>query len=590
MRAAAVVLALGGCLSVPSLGQPKCSSNDDCNRGAGEVCEDGLCWGNPPPGPYAAALAPPIDRTDLVTTELSLLAIPDHGWMGDLVVDASVTISGRIEAYCAQPAMCDSGAIGAQIIVSRPPAFPGGPGFHASVQSQAGVARGADSFSITVPRTRDGEPPYVMSIVPDGRTEPPMSGGVSDAELAPPAQLTVVATDNVSLPVTLGSPDSQVLSGLVADSSGHPLHDYRVVALGRFDASGQPTEVSTVAFSADGTYSITLADGLVGPVELVARPIDPTVVAPSLHIGGVAAVSGSRTIGQPAYLGQAATFQLTVEGLSTSGPVVPVVGARVSIIGSYAPALAASVYTDFEYDATTDDHGTAHLWLLDGSALLPSYVLRVIPPSGSNPNLGVAYDVPLAQTTSEVGSPTLRLPQRIALSGKLVDSQGNPIGKVSVTAAPSLRFQWSLDGSPLSFLDAIPAATTASTDDGNFSVYVDPVLADTWGHYDLTFEPPATSGAPHWTLTDVEIPRVMAETTLPLGKVTIPDAAYIHGRITDAGGTPVASGTLSIFQLGTNPSLCSQVAHAPAGCAIPAQLVGHGVSDAAGTVELTLPR
>ncbi len=582
MRAAVAAIALAGCVSVPKLGQPKCSSDSDCATD-GEVCQDGLCWGDPPAGTFAAALAPPVDRTDLVTTELPMLALPAGGWLGNLVLDASVTISGRVEAYCAAPAQCDSNSLGAAIIVTRAPMFAGGPGFRATVQSQSGVPRGAASFSITVPRTHDGDPPYIVSILPDGRSQPPTSGGVADAELAPPAQISMLATDNVNTTFTLGSASSPLITGAVTDSSGHLLKAYRIVAVGRFDAGAGPTEVSTVAFTNDGNYSITLSDGIVGPIELVASPTDPMAVAPTLHQGGLPAVSAYRALGQPANLGNPTTVSFRVQGLSGSGDVAPVSGARVTVTGTYSAGLMSSSHTDYEYDITTGDDGMANLMVLDGGALAPSYVVQVAPPAGSN--LGIVYNTPLAQV-----SDTLRLPPRTALSGIVVDSHGDPLGKVSVTAQPSLRFQWSLDVASQAFLSTVPAATTASTDDGHFAVYVDPLIADTWGHYDLTFEPPAASGEPHWTMADVEIPRIANQTTLGLGTIPIPDAAWVHGQIADAGGVGVASGTLTIYQLVTDLSLCNEVAHAPATCTIPAVLVGHGISDESGTVKLTLAR
>src|SRR5262249_2644908 len=127
--------------------------------------------------------------------------------------------------------------------------------------------------------------------------------------------------------------------------------------------------------------------------------------------------------------------------------------------------------------------------------------------------------------------------------------------------------------------------------DGGFYVYVDPLIAGAWGYYDLEFEPPMTSGAPLWTVSDLAIPRSLMVTSVELDKVTIPDAAWIHGRITDSGGMPVGGGELRVFvPPPPNPSLCTQVAHAPDDCAIPAQLVGHGTSDDTGTVRLTLAR
>ena len=101
---------------------------------------------------------------------------------------------------------------------------------------------------------------------------------------------------------------------------------------------------------------------------------------------------------------------------------------------------------------------------------------------------------------------------------------------------------------------------------------------------------PMGSATPNWTKADIQLPRILDQTTFSLDDVTIPDAAFIHGRITDAGGTPVVGGELRVFQVITDLSLCGQVAHAPDVCVIPAQLRGHGTSDDLGIVRFTVPR
>jgi protocatechuate 3,4-dioxygenase beta subunit len=72
--------------------------------------------------------------------------------------------------------------------------------------------------------------------------------------------------------------------------------------------------------------------------------------------------------------------------------------------------------------------------------------------------------------------------------------------------------------------------------------------------------------------------------------VTLPAPAFIHGRITTPGGTPVEGAELKLFRVATDDSLCTQVSNAPAACRIPATLLGRGASDSDGTVRFTLPR
>src|SRR5689334_19010555 len=93
-------VAVAGCLNVPDGPAPMCQTNNDCDRSHVEVCEEGICWGNPPPGPFAGVLSPPSMRPDLVSREIPQVVIPDFGWMGDLALEAPVLLSGKIVAFC----------------------------------------------------------------------------------------------------------------------------------------------------------------------------------------------------------------------------------------------------------------------------------------------------------------------------------------------------------------------------------------------------------------------------------------------------------------------------------------------------------
>jgi len=184
----------------------------------------------------------------------------------------------------------------------------------------------------------------------------------------------------------------------------------------------------------------------------------------------------------------------------------------------------------------------------------------------------------------------LILPNRIALRGIARDANGDPLGQASVTARPSLRFQWSLPEGQQAFLTAIPAATTVTPDTGEFVVFVDPLVAEVWGHYDLTFEPSSTSRSPTFVQADLEIPRDSTLKILSMPDIVLPDAAFVHGRITDPFGNTIEGGELKLFRVQPSTALCEQVPHAPASCPIPATLLGRGAADDDGVVELRLPR
>ena len=598
-RLVALSLALAGCLSVPTQQKPACKSNSDC--ATGEVCDVGVCYGNPPAGMFAAALGPPSDRSDVVPTELPVLTIPQQGWLGDLVINQPVTFAGRVQAFCMAPLACTDTSLPATVTVTRAASFPGGPGFHAVVDAKDGVAAGDTSFMLALPRTQDADADYLVTIMPDGRgATPPNNGSTSPAELAPPVHMHLRATTDLpAMTITLGAADSPVLTGALTDAANHPLANYRVVALGRWEPNAVPTEVSTVDYTGTtGSYSITLASGIVGNVEIVATPYDPSVVLPSLHLPSVSPTSANKPLAAPATLGSPRPVQIAIKGVSGSGEIAPVAGARVVVHAAYAPSIAGATRADLEADVTTDNAGNADLTLLDGQAFAGGYTLTVIPPIGST--LGVIYNQmwTFGQTDSVCGMQTcpsgtscscIGLPARIAVRGTLKDTAGFPIANASVTATPSLRFAWSLAPGDQDFLTQIPAATSTTPDSGDFVVWVDPYLAGVWGHYDLSIEPASGADTPLWSVPDIEIPRA-GQPVLTLGDVTVPDAANIHGRITDPTGTPVEGGELRVFSLGVDQSLCTQVSYPPTGCVIPAQLVGHGASDSLGVVRLTLPR
>lgn len=585
-RAGLLLLAIAGCLQVPQAPGSECMVDSDCNTSAGEVCDEGLCYGDPPTGMFAATLVAPIEREDLTSTEIPILELPRDGHLGDLQLDAPVTFSGRVEAYCAG-ANCSTASIAAEVRLTRPSRFPGGPTLRLSASSKAGIARGMDSFTILIPRTHDGDPAWTVTIDPSGGGEQPASNGTTDpAELVPPKRIELRATNNLEHQTyTLGGTSNVVISGVLKDSLGNYLTDYRVVALGRWDASSAPTEVSTVDYVTNGQYQLMLSDNVEPPIEIVARPYKQNVVAPELHITGLAPISQQRNLAQPTGLGNRADVTITIRGLAGDGQVKPVPGARVIITGSQEAAFAGAASAFMQTEAITGDTGDAKLTLLDGVQLAATYRLRVVPPASSQ--LGVVYDATLALDGSKM---TVQLPSRVGLRGRVVDINGAPLADVSVTARRSLRFLWSLDSANQSFLDEIPASTTTTPESGDFIVWVDPALADAWGGYDVTFETPKGSASPNWVIPDFEIPRMASQTSIQMGDVAIPEAAYIRAKVVDLAGNPVEGSALRVYQLPTDNLLCMQASHAPEDCHVDARVLANDESDAQGIVRLELAR
>jgi hypothetical protein len=438
-----------------------------------------------------------------------------------------------------------------------------------------------------VPASAPGVP-LVVTVVPDGRGDSPPASGMSPAMAAPPLRTTLDASQDLNTTFVLGSANSQPLVGTLTDASAHALTKYRVVALGLWEPGGSLSEVSSVAYTTDGSFKLAIADGVTSQLEIVAKPYDTTVVAPTLHLPG-AHPGTVVALTQPANLGAKLALTIPVVGVAGSGALVPVSGAHVIVTGRFEPQFSGTS-ADLTVEDTTGDDGLAHITVLDGTALRASYKVHVIPPANSN--VGTVYNQSLVLTNNP-GTQTVdavRLPSRIALRGTLLGTDGNPLGNVAVTAHPSLQFMWSLDAAAQQFLAQIPTSPAVTPDTGDFVLWVDPYVADTWGHYDMSFEPATGVAAPSWTYAGIEIPRIQNLTTESLGSLVTPDAAYVHGELTDGTGSPVVGGELRIFGVTTDLSLCGVVAHPPTNCSIPAQLLGHSTSDDQGVVRLTLPR
>ena len=579
---------LAGCLDVPSGPEAECSTTSDCDSASGEVCDEGVCWGNPPQGMYAVVISPPSSRKDLVPRELITPKIAPDGWLSDLTLDKPSVFTGRIEAMCVAPLACDRTAIATTITITRPSSFKGGPGFKVVAESDATTDPTGPSFEIAIPKTSGYDQPYTVTVVPTGRGDEPSGTGTSPAELYPPTRFTLTAKDNtITQTIPLGGANLPTIYGSVVSALGNGLSHYRVVALGRWEAGAPPTEVSTVGYTgADGKFRLVLSDRLVGPVEVVAKPPPNGLPAPTLHVYGVSSSTPSQQVlTQPANLGATKTFTFPVKGVDGSGQVKGGRGARVQVKAQAGTATTTGVVATFTAEDTSDDSGNVTVTLLDGAAFASRYKLEIVPPASSS--MGVLYDVPL-----DLASQTapLLLPTRMAIRGQVHDVEGHPLEGVSVTARASLRFIWSFDDSSQPFVSSIPAATTTTPETGEFALWVDPTVGGLWGHYDLAFDPASKARAPTWVKSDIEIPRDSTQTTVSLGEVALPDAAAIRGMVLDAAGVEVEGAEVKIFRMSDGMALCSEVLNAPVSCPIPAVLQGRGASDAAGVVRLTVPR
>ncbi len=582
-----------GCLpSVSgSSAPPECHVDTDCPV-AGQVCDEELCWGDPPPGTYAAQLGPPAsNRPDLVVTEVPDLAIPFDGGFGDLIIQAPVHIGGRVHLGCqaatvARFAGCDaSAAVAATVSVSRPSRIPGGQPY-TDLSSSDPTAAVGDSFSLGVPRLALDDTPYTVTITPSD-TMPLATDGPTPAELAPPLTIEIDATDDkVGLDVVLGQGSLRTVTGRIVDATGYGVAQVRVSALGRFDAARPLERVSTVGVTdAGGYYTIYIAEAALSIVDIVGHPADQPGL--TLRLRDVEAQSATQAIADmhlPA-AGKAISVTLPVVGHNGAGQSTPVAAAAIDVVTELDDPNHPAQLTTFEVGGSTDDKGNAALALIPASGTtLREYHVRINPPPMSE--FASVYDQRVEVGTGGGVVGAIDLPHRVAVTGSLVDADGNSAGGVTVTAQPALRLALTLDPATQSILSELqpPSATTA--DDGSYFVWVDPDLAGTAASYDLDCVPAAGARTPRWTFHDILLqgPSVNIE----MGAIQLPRGRHVRGRVVDESGKAVTGSEVRLFQVVSDAGLC-MVASLPADCVLPAALRALDRSDQDGQVRLVVP-
>ena len=202
-----------------------------------------------------------------------------------------MTFSGRVEAYCAARETCcddvDRGRGPADAAV----AVPRRPGASRCPSRPRPTSRAAPTRSRSACRARTtATPPYTVTIDPDGGGEqPPSNGATEPAELVPPKRIDAArdrATSSTRRTRSAAPTTPVDQRRRSRTRSAAALTSYRVVALGRWDADvGADRGLDGRLHRPNGQYSLTLAEDVVGAVELVAHAVRRrTSSRPTLHV------------------------------------------------------------------------------------------------------------------------------------------------------------------------------------------------------------------------------------------------------------------------------------------------------------------
>lgn len=604
--AAVVAALLGGCLpavdSSPPI-EPMCESSNDCDNGAGEVCDLGICWGDPAAAQFAAVIVPPTDRTDLVSTQLPQLQFTQDGWIENLAMADSIELSGRVVLACdaeTDPANCNAPTtIAAQLRFERESRIPGGPTFSRTILAQPNLDENSIAFALRLPRTNPGDAPYSVTITPDNGTLA-FAGGETPAELAPPTRFTFNGeADLADVTWTLGTPtELKIVSGKVVDAIGNGVAGLQVTALGRWSPLAAAERASSLAVTDDkGAFILRVPTAMLDLFEIVVKPT-PGVAAPTVRVSDVSVPDPADYPAPPFVVDDIrlpsfstpVPFSIPVVGLDGGGTFGPVVGADVRLTTTLVQESTVSV--TYTAQGFTDASGVVRLELLPGGQLANrDYAMRIAPPPGSQHQtaLTLSFGVGLPNPSGNNVLAAVELPRRVPVRGRVAANDGKPLVGATITPRFALAYRWSIDRESQGQLDTLQLPTATSDENGDFVIWLDSDLYGGLPSYDLDIIPAAGAAAPRWTINGLT-PNAMAVSEGPdLGELRLPPAFYARAVLTDEAANALPGADVRIYEVPTSSIECETSQYPPDPCLAPAILRGGWTSAPDGSVWVALP-
>jgi len=596
-----------GCLDEPPIVDPEatqCSVDTDCDVVNGEVCDKGICWGNPDNDlQFAALLVPPSGRDDIVPTEILSLDVASDGTISNLVFGDYVTLAGRVILACQDdsvPDLCDdSVSTSAKLFIHRKSRVLGGPRYTRTVDVAPSITSGNAAFSIRLPRLQEGDDPYEITILPGDTT--PDVGSVTPAMLAPPLKVTVDGLQNeLGVEWRLGDPEEHVLvAGRVLDAVGIGVSGLQVSAQGRWQLLSAMVDASSLATTdTDGIFTLYVPKDMQPLFDIVVKP-EPGTFKPTLRATNIAIIE-PKTPGTIVFVEDLrmpshptpVVFKLPIAGLDGTGTEIPVPGANVRL-ETTLPAESGTTAT-YVFQAATDENGVAEVRLIPGGQTNRVYTTQVISPPAST--LASEFDLDVAVGPSDGTTEVLDkvwLDHRIAVSGVVVNNDGIPIEGASVSAVVSNGLKLALSLADQTKVEGLQLPSVTTDVSGEFLLWLDPLLLDIAAGYDIEIVPPATSDAPHWSLNDVTFGTNANGyyENRELNNVTLPQASYARGAIVTSEGETIANAEVRLYQISTEYGICENAKlRGGMPCVPPARPRGVWQADEHGAVWLIMPR
>lgn len=534
--AAAALLAVGGCSSHL--------------KGASLTCAPPECAADTKLALVAEVV--PAATSPYVAQELTSIDILATTDTFTLALDPVVTLSGSVTV-----GGVNNGPTAATVLATRPSRIAGRP----DVVYAATVDPIAGAYSLAVSRNQAGEQ-YLVTVSP------------TDATLVPPMQRTVDALSDRAVDFALPDPLTlPQLHGTVVDSLEDPIANVQLQAT---DPTTGQVLSTTVSTDATGAFSLRLVANPPGTVQLTAAPVTTTAQLPTLtqavDTSKLSPTTNALTVNlaMPA-LPVALPVSYLVQGASPSGGMTPVPGAVCVFTTDVTDPLSTmGTKASFSVTAMADDTGTVNANLIPKPSGNRVYSVNVSPDASSN-----FQPLTTSVTVANKGwGGDISLLLRPQLSGRVVDSNGQPLS--SLTVVPALATLGENVSAQIYAALTAPAATNAD-DDGRFAVRLNP------GAWDIGIIPAATSMLPRVWLDKLSVTTGDVVLANP---IVLPMGVVVQGSVIDATGVPITSADVRIYVVPTANSSCDSD---DSDCLAPARLSAEGTSDNSGMVSVLLP-
>jgi hypothetical protein len=551
-------VALAGCLPSSESDEfvPMCHTTADC--AAGKTCDEGICWGNPPDGQFAAVLVPPSEGwPDLATTEIPALSIAADGWIENLGFAETATIAGRVVLACGADVVCEISpdvSIDAQVTFSRPSSIAGRPDYTRTVTSVAGMTGDDPSFTVALPLS---DVPYQVLVVPGGSGSS-TPAGVQPSELAPPLRTELEVSSGQSMDRSVewavGDPLlHKLVTGQVTDVANRGMAGMQVVAQARpMTSTGRSSSVATT--DAEGAFSLRIPLGLESSrFDLVVTPVEPGA-APTLVVSEVEIpdpVSGEpfqlpQQLLQMPSVPATASFTIPVRGRTSTGDEVPVRGAAVRM-SLDLPDTPVNTRATFSASTFTDDNGNAVLDLLPGDVTGNRVYTTSIEPLPSSEHATVhGHRIEVGPGMGLLAS--IQLERRIAVGGAVYGADGLSAYHAMVAAKIAPAFRDALSAEARAMVDNLQLPSASTDVSGRFVLWLDDELVGQTAVYDLEITP-ADPLMPLWTVRDLDMSARSETGVLELAGITLPAASYARGLVFAPEGAAVPQAGLRLYEI-----------------------------------------